>query len=60
MRYVNADDEKPRADVDVQIVTTQGKKGIARYWHITGNWITADSNLSRDDSVKKWRYADAK
>ena len=59
MKYVNADDEKPRSLVDVEIVTKSGKKGVARYWHTTGHWITDDSNLTRDDSVKKWRYANA-
>jgi len=60
MKYVKAsDDEKPRPHVDVQVVTVSGKKGVARYWHTTGKWITADSNLTRDDRIKKWRYVNA-
>ena len=60
MKYVNANaDEKPRPQVGVQVVTVSGKKGVARYWHTTGRWITADSNLTRDDRIKKWRYVDA-
>lgn len=60
MNYVNVDDdEKPRDSVDVEIVTNSGKKGVARYWHTTGQWFTADRNFTRDDRVKKWRYVNA-
>ena len=45
--------------VDVYVVTEGGVKGIAKFWDLTGRWLTQDENLKQDDIVKKWKYANA-
>ena len=61
MNYILAGDRKPESNVDVHIVTDNGTKSIARYWDVTGHWLTRDENLNllNNDIVKKWKYADA-
>lgn len=59
MKYALADSEKPRTGVDVYVVTTSGKRGVAKYWDAADRWLTMDPSISHGDSVKKWKYADA-
>lgn len=60
MAYVLNDDQKPMSGVDVHIVTESGFKGVAKYWDVTGAWLTCDKAINIDDRVKKWKYEDAK
>jgi len=60
VNYVDAQEEKPKTGVDVFVITTTGKKGIAKFWDVTQRWMTADENLANADVVIKWRYAEAK
>ena len=53
MAYILSETEKPMSGVDVYVVTNQGVKGIAKFWDLTGNWLTQDKNLQPDDKVKK-------
>ena len=59
MAYILSETEKPMSGVDVYVVINQGVKGIAKFWDLTGNWLTQDKNLQPDDKVKKWKYASA-
>jgi len=59
MRYILAQNEKPMDGVDVYVVTEKGANAIARYWSLTGKWLTKDKTLTQEDIVKKWKYADA-
>lgn len=59
MKYVLAEDKKPIDGVDVYVVTEKGVKAVARYWALTGKWLTKDNNITQADVVKKWKYADA-
>ena len=59
LKYIKALDKKPHTGVDVYVVTDTGKKGIAKFWDLTQQWLTADSNLKPDDIVVKWKYAEA-
>jgi len=59
MAYLLADEQKPMSGVDVYVVTESGVKGIAKYWDVTGQWLTQDDRFKVDDIVKKWRYANA-
>lgn len=59
MPYTLSESEKPMSGVDVYVVTETGVKGIARFWDVTGQWLTQDKNLKTDDKVKKWKYANA-
>ncbi len=59
MRYINIDESKPIDGVDVYVVTKSGKKGIARYWNLTGYWLTIDRSLMENELIEKWKYADA-
>lgn len=59
MTYVLAEKEKPMTGIDVYVVTENGVKGIAKFWDLTGHWLTQDENLKPDDIVKKWKYANA-
>jgi len=59
MTYILAKDRKPETGVDVYVVTESGVKGVAKYWDLTGAWLTQDNNLKTSDIVKKWQYAEA-
>ena len=59
MKYIKSIDEKPKSGVDVFVVTESGCKGVARFWDLTGLWLTMDRNILQGDLVKKWKYADA-
>ena len=59
MPYTLNESEKPMSGVDVYIVTEAGVKGIAKFWDVTGQWLTQDKNIKADDRVKKWKYASA-
>lgn len=59
MPYTLSEDEKPMSGVDVYVVTETGVKGIAKFWDLTGRWLTQDKNLKAGDRVIKWKYADA-
>ena len=59
MKYINANLEKPKSGVDVFVVTTSGTKAIASFWGMTGKWLTMDKNIKHNDTIKKWKYADA-
>jgi len=59
MKWIEAETDKPRSDVDVHVVTVDGVKGIAKYWHTTGLWITQDRQIKPTDNVAKWKYAEA-
>ena len=60
MKYIKSLDEKPHDGVDVYVVTDTGKKGVAKFWSSTQQWLTSDRNLKPDDIVVKWKYAQAK
>lgn len=60
MHYVLAKERKPESGVDVHVVTDKGTRGVAKYWDLTGAWLTMDCCLETDAIVKKWKYADAK
>ena len=57
--YILAEDEKPMSGIDVYVVTHGGVKGVAKFWDVTGHWLTQDKNLKPYDNVKKWKYANA-
>ena len=59
MKYTNYPEEKPRNNVDVHVVTTEGVRGVARYWEDVGVWLTGDSRLKVTDKIKKWKYENA-
>lgn len=59
MKYVILPEYYPHEGVDVYVVTSTGKKGVARYWHTIGKWLTGDEHLYVDDVIVKWKYADA-
>ena len=59
MRYVKLPEYYPHTGVDVYVVTDTGKPGIARYWADMDKWLTSDKNLTVNDNVVKWRYANA-
>lgn len=59
MNYVKVEDAYPIEYVDVFVVTSTGKKGVARYWHLTGRWLSSEKCLVAGDIVIKWKYADA-
>lgn len=60
MKYVNVKESYPVDDVDVFVVTESGTKGVARYWSLTGLWLTKDNEtFNVKDVVVKWKYADA-
>ena len=57
--YILAKEQKPMSGVDVYVVTEDGKKGIAKFWDVTGHWLSMDKRLKTDDEVKKWKYGNA-
>lgn len=59
MKYVKVSEYYPHENVDVHVVTADGKKGVARYWKSMDKWLTQDQHLTVNDTVVKWRYADA-
>lgn len=58
MSWTSAEDEKPKSGVDVYVVTEDGEKGVAKFWDVTSNWLTADPNIG-GSTVLKWKYAQA-
>lgn len=59
MKYIKLPESYPVKDVDVFVVTATGKKGVARYWDVTGKWLTQNGHLGVCDIIVKWRYANA-
>lgn len=59
MKWVKATDKRPVSGVDVHVIMKGGDRSVARYWHETKQWLTADPNVSVGDEIIKWRYADA-
>jgi len=59
MKYIKIHVKKPISGVDVHIVTESGYKSVAKYWHLTKQWLSADPELASYDKVAKWKYADA-
>tara|TARA_R110000851_G_scaffold252059_1_gene404590 strand:+ start:910 stop:1098 length:189 start_codon:yes stop_codon:yes gene_type:complete len=60
MKYINAKNKNPENNVDVHVVTFDGKRGIAKFWEDTGMWLTQDDRLNTSDKVAKWKYEEAK
>lgn len=60
MKYVKVKESYPVDNVDVFVVTSSGARGVARYWSLTGLWLTKDDEtFNVKDVVVKWKYADA-
>jgi hypothetical protein len=60
MKYVKTKNKYPENNVDVHVVTSTGKKGIAKFWKNAGLWLTQDTTLKTNDTVVKWKYEEAK
>jgi len=59
MKWVEVEKETPRDDVDVFVLTDKGMHAVARYWSLTGQWLTRDNAIAQNDTVVKWKYEDA-